>query len=95
MKENDHLERQIRNLLAVESDSLALSEKLFSPQGLFNRLAGTAAERRAVAESALFKEAQKRLSELKRTEADAFSKAVATSEHGSGGPMRMLKIERV
>ena len=89
------MEQKIRDVLDSESDAISLSDELFSPDGLFNRLAKSEVERRAVAQSSLFKEAQRRLSELKRIEAARFSKAIEESKHGSGGAPRMLKIERV
>lgn len=95
MNDPQTVERQIREILDSECDAFSLSDRLFSPGGLFNRLATTEAERRAVAASALFKEAQKRFSELKRNEAEKFSKAVEQSQHGAGGAPRLVKVEHV
>jgi hypothetical protein len=95
MKHNQAVEREIREILASESDAISLSNQLFSPQGLFNRLAKTEADRTAVAGSALFKEAQKRLFELKRIEAAQFAKAVEQSQHSASGAVRLVKIEPV
>ena len=95
MQNSQTLEQQVREILDSESDAISLSNRLFSPQGLFNRWAKTEAERRAVAGSVLFKEAQRRLSELKRQEAERFSQAVEQSQHGSHGGARLVKIEPV
>ena len=86
-------EDQIREVLDAEDDAISLSDKLFSPNGLFNQMAKTEGERRVVARSALFKQAQKRLSELQRKEADEFATKVQqlpdfAEQH------RLLKLER-
>ena len=78
MGTNDQsLEQEIRNLLATDTDSIALSNKLFGPGGLFGQLASTPAERRAVTQSSLFQDAQQRLSELRRHDASKFSHLVS------------------
>jgi len=66
MSEQAEVEQQIREALAVETSEVLLSNRLFAPDGLFYRLAETEAERRVVAQSTLFREAQRRLSELRR-----------------------------
>jgi hypothetical protein len=76
MAERENVEERIREILATETQAIPLGNKLFSPQGLFNQLAETEQERRRVAQSSLFREAQKRLTELQRTEAEAFAKVV-------------------
>ena len=86
-------EDQIREVLDAEHDAIALSDKLFSPNGLFGQMAKTETERRVVARSALFKQAQVRLSDLQRKEADEFASKVQqlpeiAEQH------RLLKLER-
>src|SRR5262245_29290126 len=48
MTDRDRLERQIREALSTETSAAALSEKLFSPTGLFSALAPTEPERQVV-----------------------------------------------
>jgi len=81
MADTESLEQQIRDVLRTEPDALRLSDALFRPDGLFARMASTKEERRSVTQSPLFQEAQKRLAELRRREADEFSKAVDQSQH--------------
>ena len=77
MVRREDLEKQIREVLTNEATASAVSHQLFHPTGLFGQLASTEAERRVVAQSALFREAQRRLSDLQRQEAAAFAEAVA------------------
>ena len=76
MTEREQIEEQIRQALATESSAILLSNKLFAPGGLFPRLGTTEEERRAVVQTPLFREALARLSELRRTEAAEFARAV-------------------
>lgn len=80
MTEREQVEDQIRQVLAQETRAVPLSNALFRPDGLFGRLAGTEAERRLVAQSPLFRQAQKRLSELQRQEAAEFGQAVRQAQ---------------
>ncbi len=80
MSQREIIEQRIREVLAGEPHASALSQKLFHPTGLFAQLAPTEEERRALAQSALFGEAQRRLSELQRQEAAAFGRAVAQAQ---------------
>ena len=77
MLRREEIEKQIREVLTRETTAIAVSQQLFHPTGLFGLLASTEAERRVVAQSALFCEAQERLSDLQRQEAAAFALAVA------------------
>jgi hypothetical protein len=77
MVDRESIEQQIRQVLATETRAIPLSNKLFRQDGgLFGQLATTEEERRMVAQSSLFKEAQRRLTELRRREAEEFSRAV-------------------
>jgi hypothetical protein len=77
MTQSEIIEQQIREALAAETHAIALSHKLFHPTGLFAQLATTEDERRVLAQSPLFREAQRRLSELQQQEGAAFAQAVA------------------
>jgi hypothetical protein len=89
MNEQEQIEEQIRAALADERHAIPLSNKLFTPDGLFRRLARTEEERREVAQAALFRQALKRLSELQQKEAAEFGRAVrqvqAVSRKGAIG----------
>jgi hypothetical protein len=63
------VEAEIRRLLATETSAIRLSNALFTPGGLFGQLHATPAEKQAVVNSALFEEANRRLSELQLQEA--------------------------
>ena len=80
MIEREQIEEQIREALARETHAIPLSNTLFQPDGLFSRLAGTEAERRVVAQSPLFRQAQKRLSDLQRQEAADFGRVVQQAQ---------------
>ncbi len=94
MSVREVVEKAIRQVLVAETEAVSLSNKLFSPDGLFNRLAQTDAERRAVAESRLFKQAQKRLSYLKQKEGAEFSLFARNAEDAASGKQALLKFER-
>jgi len=76
MMERQQIEEQIREVLGSESAAVVLSDKLFGPDGLFGRLANTREERRVIAQSALFKEAQRVLSERQEAEAEEFAQTI-------------------
>lgn len=80
MTEREQIEEQIREVLAKETRAIPLSNALFQPDGLFSRLAGTEAERRLVAQSPLFRQAQQRVSELQRKEAAEFDRVIQQAE---------------
>src|SRR2546425_12204012 len=94
MTAREQIEQQIREVLAAETHAIPLSHKLFSPSGLFNRLATTEEERRAVAQSALFKEAMRRLTELQKKESAEFASAVERAEAVVPGEGYRFKLER-
>jgi hypothetical protein len=77
MKERELIEAEIRAVLAGDSAAVVLSDKLFGPGGLFGRLATTEEERRTRAQTALFKQAQQKLSDRQETEATDFSRTVS------------------
>jgi hypothetical protein len=92
MTHRELIEHQIGEALATETHASALSQKLFHPNGLFGQLAATEEERRVVAQSALFREAQRRLSDLQRQEATAFAQAVAQAPPALAGNALMLQV---
>jgi hypothetical protein len=70
----DEVEAEIRRILATETSALRLSNVLFTPGGLFSQLHSTPAEKKAVVDSPLFEEANRRLSELQLQEAGRLKK---------------------
>jgi hypothetical protein len=94
MSDQKNIERQINQVLAKETQAIPLSNQLFSPDGLFNQLARTEEERRIVAQSSLFKAAQKRLTELQQNEAAQFARAVDQSKAAMPGDGYRVKLER-
>lgn len=94
MTEREQLESQIREVLATETQAIPLSNKLFRPDGLFNQLAKTEDERRIVAQSPLFQQAQRRLTELQHSEAAEFGRAVRQAQAALPEGDYLLKFER-
>lgn len=90
MSEKERVEAEIRSVLAKETSAVSLSERLFSPAGLFSQLASSHEERQTLVRSTLFQEAQARFRKLQYQEADEFARAVATVPEGY-----VVKIERV
>jgi hypothetical protein len=68
-------ERQIRELLVTETRATTLSNKLFTPDGLFNQIAHNDEERRELVTTDLWRDAQARLRELQYQEAAALAEA--------------------
>jgi len=89
------IEARIREVLASEGSAAALSEKLFSPTGLFNALAPTEAARRAIVQSELFRQAQARFRELQQAEAAAFARAVEEAEATFPPGGHRVKLEHI
>jgi hypothetical protein len=94
MAKRPSIEDQIRQILAIEVSALDLSQKLFSPAGLFNQLASTEEERRHVVQSALFRAAQHRLTTLQQIEAAGFERAVDQAQGAVPEGPYLLKLER-
>ena len=70
----DEVEAEIRRILATETSAVRLSNTLFTPGGLFSKLHTTPDEKKAVVDSPLFDEANRRLSELQLQEAGRLKK---------------------
>jgi hypothetical protein len=69
MTTRDQVEAEIRKILTTETSAIRLSNALFTPGGLFSKLFVTPDEKKAVINSPLFDEANRRLSELQLLEA--------------------------
>jgi len=94
MTDREQTEQQIRDVLRTETHAIPLSNQLFSPEGLFNQLAHAEDERRVLAASPLFKEAQRRLLELQRAEAAEFARVVRQIEAPLANGTYLLKLEQ-
>ena len=94
MNDRQRVEEQIRELLATETSGIRLSNKLFTPDGLFNQLASTEEERRAIVQTPLFREAQTRVSELQRKEAADFARVVEQAQAAVPGEDFLFKLEQ-
>jgi hypothetical protein len=72
----DEVEAEIRRLLATETRTVVLSNKLFQQgTGLFKFLWATEEEKRAVVESDLFREAMNRVRDLQYRDVEALREA--------------------
>ena len=58
------IEQEILKVLAEEHTAVGISDKLFTPDGLFSLLASSKEERRAMVRTPLFAQAQTRFREL-------------------------------
>jgi hypothetical protein len=94
MTEDKRVEEQIRELLVTETSGIRLSNRLFTPDGLFNQLASTEEERRALVQTPLFREAQARVSELQRKEAAEFARVVQQAQAAAPGEGFLFKLEQ-
>ena len=95
MSNREAIEQQIREVLTTETHAIPLSEKLFSPNGLFNELAKYETDRRAVVATALFQEAQRRLSAMQLAEAAEFTHRVANLNANAPELGYVIKWEHV
>jgi hypothetical protein len=68
------VETEIRRLIECETSAIRFSNELFTPGGLFGKLFSTP-EEKAVIDSPLFDQANRRLSELQRQEAAKLKKS--------------------
>jgi hypothetical protein len=95
MNERQRLEQEIREVLDSDAAAIELSNKLFSPNGLFNQLTKTESERRIIAQTSLFRKAQRRLTSLQQKEAAEFARNVQQAEAiFPQGDAYVLKLER-
>lgn len=94
MTDRELVEDEILALLRTETRTTLLSNKLFGQHtGLFCRLATDQEGRRAVSQSELFKQAQARVHELGRRDADALRKAVAIVQENLPDTEFRLRLE--
>ena len=93
MSTPERVEREINEVLATVNTAIVLSDKLFGPAGLFNQLASTEDQRRTVASSPLFRQAQQRFRELQYQEAEAFARAVSRASANLPAGEHRLKVE--
>jgi hypothetical protein len=84
----DEATQLIREALAMESSAVRLSNRLFSPEGLFRWLADDDNARKELVVSPLFQQAQRRVRELQYQEAAAFGERLrrAAPANGSQNP---------
>jgi hypothetical protein len=94
MAEEEQVEQQIQEVLRTETRAVSLSNRLFSPGGLFNQLAETEDQRRKMAGSVLFKRAQQRLLELQQQEAAEFSRSVRQTQATLPEGTYLIKLEQ-
>lgn len=92
MATREQMEAEIRRLLAAETNAVRLSNALFTPGGLFSQLHSTTAEKKAVIDSPLFDEAQKRLSELQRQEAARLVRSSPPAVVPTAGPAQVERL---
>ena len=81
-------------ILAEESTAVGISEKLFTPDGLFSLLASNEDERKALVSSPLYKKAQKCFRDLQFKEAGEFRNATTNLQKTPMGKEYAVKIER-
>jgi hypothetical protein len=93
MIEREQVEARIRQVMADEKSGISLSNKLFTPDGLFNQIAKTEEDRRQVAQSPLFREAQRRVRELERLEIGELSRAADQLKSKLPGATYRIRIE--
>jgi hypothetical protein len=95
VSERERVEEEIRVTLATETHAIPLSNRLFNQEdGLFGRLAHTEEERRAIAQSPLFLQAMRRLSELRAKEVAEFRSAVQRAENAFPDSAFQLKVDQ-
>lgn len=92
---DSNVEAKIRDLIGSATDSVTLSNALFTPNGLFSHLAKSKERRRELTQSPLFKEGQQRVATLRKMEAKQFSQSVKAYESAKPGVRLMFKVEQV
>lgn len=80
MSNRTTIEQAIRQTLDTEKQAISLSKKLFGPGGLFQQLGETEQQRRQIVQSDLFRQAQKRLTELQKEEAAEFARTAEDAQ---------------
>jgi hypothetical protein len=81
VSDRDQIESEIKQLLATETRTTVLSNRLFQQgTGLFTRLAATEAEWRQVVGSELFRAAQQRVRDLQYRDAASLRETARATE---------------
>ena len=88
------IEQAILKVLAEETSAVGISNRLFTPDGLFSMLAATEEERRVLVRTPLFTQAQKRFRELQFKEAEEFRHALTDMQGTDLEKNYHVKIER-
>jgi hypothetical protein len=91
----NEIEQEIERLLATESSAIVLSEKVFSQDGLFSKLASNIEQRKELVRSSLYQRAQKRFRELQFKEMDAFHDKVEQWRNAGVEKETAVKLERI
>jgi hypothetical protein len=91
MSGREQIEQQISEILVSDLAAVVLSDTLFGPGGLFGQLAHTEGERRVIAQSPLFKQAQRILSERQEAEAGEFARSIRKARAGVPPGEHLLK----
>ena len=81
MAAEQEVESEIKDLLSTEQRPTGLQRKLFAPDGLFGKLARSQEERSLLVQTPLFREAQKRITELERN--DELQRQTASAERST------------
>lgn len=89
------VEQEVLKVLAEEKTAAGISDKLFTPDGLFSLLASTKEERVAMVQTPLFRRAQQRFRELQFKEVAEFQKAVTGLQATELGKGYRVTIERI
>lgn len=89
------IELEIQRLLTTEASAVILSEKIFSQEGLFAKIATTYEQRKLLVQSPLYQQAQKRFRELQFKEMDAFRQQVTDLRAAGMDRDSALKVERI
>jgi hypothetical protein len=94
MFEREELERQIRELLSADIDSIGLSQRLFQQgTGLFALLGQSEEQRQEIVHSELWKLARARLNELERRDLERFREAVKVVERTQPPGSFLFRLE--
>ncbi len=80
----EQVEQKIREILTTETSAIRLSNALFTPDGLFSHLWTDDAERKALVDSELFREANRRFTDLQEQEVEEFAQGVTRRQATNG-----------
>src|SRR4051794_9223691 len=92
MSDREQIEARIRVELASETSAILLSYKLFAPGGLFPQLAATEEERRVISQTPLFRDALKRIADLRGKGFAQFARSVEQFEAAQPGRGRFSSL---